>query len=180
MPRIQHMVLAILGMGLVGSDVLADGRRGAVLSEATTAVALDDKGRPAVGGRFGLEVKPTPKGVLLVIRIPCQGSGPPRVRYLAYPTERGAAAAVRVVREPGPGCYWAQTCCESHTCSEGLAKNRFVLDQFSYGVKDGPFQSFELQQGKQKRLVLGKKKRPMEKDRFVGRTIKYDNLDDGK
>ena len=174
MSRIHYGALTILAVGLLVSDVVADGHKGPVLSDTTTPVTLNAEGRPVVGGKFGLEIKPTRKGVLLAIRIPCQDGGPPKVRYLSYPTERGAPAAVRAVAEPGPGCYWTQTCCSSHR------KFGSFFDRFQYTVKEGPFQSCELWQNEEKRLVLDEEKLIGDSKLFFGRTIEYDDLDDGK
>ena len=182
MSTIHRAAVALAAYGvLLGTAGGAphDKAKGRLRGTTTTPVTLDQGGAPVVGGTEGLVIRPTADGVLLAVTVREAGAGAPACRYLAYPAEKGAPARLRVVSQPGPGCYWT----ERRIPAGKDDREGHIWEMDVYSVKDGPLRGLELRRDRRS-LVLVESTAPVRtsfpKDSYAGRLFDYDNLDDGK
>ena len=105
---IQRAALVLMACGVLLLGTAHGGPKGALLRTTTTPVTLNKDGTPVVGGKVGLVILRKADGILLAVRVREAGAEAPTCYYLAYPLEKGAPARIRVVRTPGPGCYWTE------------------------------------------------------------------------
>jgi hypothetical protein len=169
--------LFVVCMSLPGLALCADHRKGRVQKDTTTCVTVDDGGKPIVGGKFRLEFWPKAEGNVLAVRVtdPAKGADGWSLRYLAYPLERDVPAELRLLSEPGPGCYWLQK-----RFHDGRAPDMPIVDIDYYVVRDGSLAGYELTRDGTLLVLVKKGSMTSKHGPYVGRRVEYDNLDDGK
>ena len=95
------------------------------------------------------------------------------VGYLAYDSDK-EDAGLKIVSEPGTGCYWKTR------SGQGKTRYESILEIEHLQIAAGAMAGWELREKDGKLLVANPNSETYKQSAWVGAYVEYDNLDDGK
>ena len=123
---------------------------------------------------YSLTIEKSEKGLLLrAERRLTMDDHQVEVGYLIYDPDK-EAPGLRIISEPGPGCYWKTR--------SGKGKTRYesILEIEHLQIPAGAMAGWELREKDGKLIVAKPDSDSFQKSSWVGKVVEYDNLDDGK
>ena len=173
MYRIALSVMVVLLAGMFVSSAESWDRKGRVMQRSAKPMTMQF-GKVSEPKSYSLTIKKTEQGLVLYAeRRLTKDDHRVEVGYLAYDPDK-EDAGLRIVPEPGSGCYWKTR------SGKGNTRYLSILEIEHLQISAGAMSGWELREKDGKLLVAKPDSDTYKQSAWVGTFVEYDNLDDGK
>lgn len=172
------MILTRYGLILLAGVLLAGtahswDRKGRLMQRSAKPMTMRS-GSVSEPKSHSLTIKKTEQGLLLhAERRLSMDDHRVEIGYLAYDPDK-EDAGLKIVSEPGPGCYWKTRSGTGHT------RYLSILEIEHLQIPVCAMAGWELREKDGKLLVIKPDSDTYKQSAWVGAVVEYDNLDDGK
>lgn len=171
--RLIRWLVCLLAISMVVPAAARADRKGRVMAKSAKPMTMRS-GAVSDPKSHSLTIKKTEQGLVLYAeRRLSMDDHRVEVGYLAYDPDK-ESAELKIVSEPGPGCYWKTR------SGMGMTRYLTILEIEHLQIPAGAMAGWELREKDGKLLVIKPDTDDYKQSAWVGTYVEYDNLDDGK